>query len=358
MHFAFEKKSRLPGSVHVSVTDWFQYPDYQNYYGPSSLCHVFRFCQLMDAYAGKRRKREIVVYCDRFDEQRANSLFLLGAFMIVRLDYTVPHALTRLHPVLGSVPSFRTEGAAPPDVFIEMSDCLRALERALRLGWLNCFQNMKTKEINEDFLTRAEDLEDPANGDISWIIPNRLIAMAGPLLKSDKKSMEWTPDLPVVMAQLESMNVSCIVRLNRKHYEQSDIAPVAITVHEMFLHDGSVPANDQTVADFQKIVKEAWDRGTAVAVHCRAGLGRTGTFIGTCLIDWFGFTAKEAIAYLRMARPGSVLGDQPLFLQNYELKNNNGLKQVDAKKGKHGPKLHHRIPFVSNNKRIKTENKY
>jgi cell division cycle 14 len=42
----------------------------------------------------------------------------------------------------------------------------------------------------------------------------------------------------------------------------------------------------------------------ALAVHCRAGLGRTGTLIGLWLMRHRGFAALEAIAWLRIVRPG------------------------------------------------------
>lgn len=47
------------------------------------------------------------------------------------------------------------------------------------------------------------------------------------------------------------------------------------------------------------------DAGQAVAIHCRMGLGRTGTLAGIVLVER-GLAPVEAIAAIRRARPGSI----------------------------------------------------
>jgi cell division cycle 14 len=74
--------------------------------------------------------------------------------------------------------------------------------------------------------------------------------------------------------------------------------------------DGSVP-DDERIKRFLEIVESA---PGGVAVHCKAGLGRTGTLIGCYMIFKYDWDGDEAIAWIRLARSGSVIGPQQLFL--------------------------------------------
>lgn len=53
-------------------------------------------------------------------------------------------------------------------------------------------------------------------------------------------------------------------------------------------------------------------------MHCKAGLGRTGTCIGAYLMKHYAFTAREAIGWMRVCRPGSVIGPQQQFLEEIQ----------------------------------------
>jgi protein-tyrosine phosphatase len=65
------------------------------------------------------------------------------------------------------------------------------------------------------------------------------------------------------------------------------------------------PAFDLAWQKHKADIHARLDRGEIIAIHCHAGLGRTGTIAAKILIER-GFTAENAIALIRQTRPGSI----------------------------------------------------
>ena len=117
------------------------------------------------------------------------------------------------------------------------------------------------------------------------------------------------------------MNVTKVVRLNDPKYDARSFTNCGIEHEDLIFVDGSVPPQ-QIVDRFVAGCEEHFAKpgAGAIAVHCKAGLGRTGTLIGIYAMKNFKISAEAFIGWNRIARPGSVLGPQQVYLGQVEHK--------------------------------------
>ena len=85
---------------------------------------------------------------------------------------------------------------------------------------------------------------------------------------------------------------------------------------DLYFLDGSAP-KDHIVDKFLTACEA--EKG-AIAVHCKAGLGRTGSLIALYIMKHIGFPPADFIGWIRIARPGSILGPQQQYLCNMDEK--------------------------------------
>ena len=128
---------------------------------------------------------------------------------------------------------------------------------------------------------------------------------------------EWERDLAADMRALEEEHeANVLVSLMEKHeYRGYQIPELlekdtigGIEILRFAIKDMGVPqeAESERFQTFVKYVVQRLEQGQNVVVHCRGGLGRTGTLAACVLVALGQHTAREAINAVRAARKGTV----------------------------------------------------
>ena len=290
------------------------YEAYCDDFGPMSMASIVDFIKLLDAELDAHPDSKIVVCADNGRRHLTNAVSLIGAYMIIKLEMTPDEVAIRLRWVSAAfIESYRDATYSRPDFRLHLEDCWRGLAKGQALGWI--------RYGGSDYMWGDIDVDEyrhydsPVNGNLHEVVPGKFIAFQGPR-DLDGDSYRDSPNgarafSPAHYAPiLSDMGVETIVRLNEARYSAADFTSQGFSHLDLEFQDCTCPP---------AAVVEAFRRAAdategAVAVHCHAGLGRTGTLIGLWLMRSRGFGAREAMGWLRIMRPGSVIGEQQQYL--------------------------------------------
>jgi atypical dual specificity phosphatase len=125
----------------------------------------------------------------------------------------------------------------------------------------------------------------------SWIDEPHLAAMA---LPEAKEELEW----------LRAHGIDVLISLTEDPLRRDWVNDAGILVVHEPVDDMAAPTQEQLDRCISSIDR-ALKQNMGVAVHCGAGLGRTGVVIAAYLVHQ-GQTNRDAIAQVRRLRPGSI----------------------------------------------------
>ncbi|XP_010890778.1 dual specificity protein phosphatase CDC14B isoform X3 [Esox lucius] len=286
------------------VDDELSYENFYADFGPLNLAMFYRFCCKLTKKLKSitLAQKKIVFYTCGDQKKQANAAYLIGSYAVMHLQMTPEEAYSLLVSRNSTYLPFRDASFGTCMYHLNILDCLRAIYKALQFGWLD-FSQFNVEEY--EYYERAE------NGDFNWIIPGKFLAFSGPHPKSKIENGYPLHAPEAYFPYFRKHNITTIVRLNKKMYDAKRFTDMGFEHHDLFFVDGSTP-NDSIVRKFLNICENA---DGAIAVHCKAGLGRTGTLIGCYMMKHYRLTAAESIAWMRICRPGSVIGPQQNFVE-------------------------------------------
>lgn len=307
-----KEAAKANGVVCFSTDETLIYEQFFADFGPLSMSCTVKYCRFVEQLLHDTAQEGVMLlhYCSDHPHRRTNAATLICLFALIVLGKSTHEAYA---PFIGITPSFhpfRDAGFGLCSFPLLVIDVLKAVERATACGHFNysCFD-----------LARCETLERLENGDLSWIVPGKFVAFSGPhaqrrLISNGKRTLSAADCAHV----LRRLGVTCVIRFNTKAYDKREFTTKGIRHVDLYFEDGSNPP-PHILQRFLQTCEGHHGKG-AIAVHCKAGLGRTGTTIAAYLMKHWMYTAHEVISWLRLCRPGCVIGPQQHFVADAELR--------------------------------------
>ena len=297
-------------TLYLYTDESLEYTSFFADFGPLDLGLTYRFCKSLETLMAEAKKtnKSVVYYCkeDEAGHHRTNSAVLLCAYLVFVCGFSAEVAYESFFGLSPPFTPYRDAAFATNTWPLFVMDCCLAFARAVQQGHFD----YKTFDLNK-FVT----LQQLHNGDCSWVVEGKLLAFSGPLSKRRELASGKFTLIPEDYVPLfKQLGVTCVVRFNNKCYDRAIFERNGIRHVDLFYEDGGNPTEEI----LQAFLRLCETQPGGIAVHCKAGLGRTGTNICAYMVKHLGYSVRESVAWHRICRPGAIVGPQQQFLCSIE----------------------------------------
>jgi cell division cycle 14 len=305
----------------------FAYDAFCDDFGPINILECIRFMESFEreiTHVLHNAIQNIVCTAAAGRRECTNAAFMLGVYLLLKLNMPASSIANCFRGLdANQVEKYRDAGFEKPDFGLRLVDCWRALERARNKGWLR-YRTLHTPYLWGMIDKDAYDhYDNPLNADLHEIVPCKILVfrgpkdLGGPRFQDRHKagvfvSRDFSPEY--FAETFKELGVSTIIRLNSPQYDQRTFVDMGYEHYDLDFDGRSTPPS-RVMSEFFKIVDNA---SGVVAVHGRESLGRAGTLAALFLMRSHSFNAREAMAWVRVMRPGSILGEQQHYLARME----------------------------------------
>lgn len=296
--------SNLLNSVYFCTDKIFIYNPFYNDFGPLSIDKIMLFIEELEKILNNKKKKTIYHYTDLSKENRCNSAFLMGCYMILKMNFSAEDVWKKFSIIKPLFELFRdSHPGKKSSFFLSLKNCFRSFEYSIKMS---IFNPKKFDPNDYEFYNNIK------NGYLNWIVQNKIIVFSSPCNNDSKKEFYNDMKAEEFIPFFLKSKVKLIIRLNSKTYDKKIFEKVKIKHKDLYFREFTKPSL-KIIINFLSLLENT---DGVIAIHSRTGLGRAAFLIALALIFIYKFTPEDSIAWMRICRPGSIISYQQKFLVN------------------------------------------
>ena len=207
-------------SYHVFKTSpQLRYIGYCDDFGPMNLSCVMRFGMILEDELAAHPDEKIVYCAERGRRPVTNAVFLMGSYLVLVMKRSPDEIWSRFESAYNFEP-YRDATFVTADFGLTLLDCWRGLACGRALGWIG-----ENPDEGVYDLAEYEHYDDPANGELHVVVPDKFLAFRGPKTLAEGQDYDDSDGVRRFAAQyyvdiFHELGVSTVVRLNEPQYDE------------------------------------------------------------------------------------------------------------------------------------------